>query len=209
MDASSTFRMLAATLWLATLTATFSQCTSAIEVDCASTEIEIEGFATGYASCGTFRHRLVKESCPVFEHAAPTECADVPESDDPACNSDGDCDEKTFGRCLPNGTFGCGCSYGCSTDEDCEEDAICLCGQPFGKCVRATCKADSDCAHEGALCAEAPTTVCDIGSVTGFACFQPSDECIEDDECEEKGAHCVLGHDAIRTCQPGDACVIP
>jgi len=52
-------------------------------------------------------------------------------------------------------------------------------------------------------------TVCDLGSVTGFACFQPSDECIEDADCEEKGAHCVLGHDAIRTCQPSDACVIP
>ena len=185
-----------------------SQCTSAIEVDCSSEALEIEGFATGYESCGEFRHRGTAESCPVFEHTAPSECADVSDDDEPICNSDGDCDAETFGQCLPNGQFGCRCVYGCSTDADCEEGAICVCGQPFGKCVRSTCGTDADCTHEGALCAESPTTVCNAVPVLEFACFVPQDDCHQDSECEP-GAKCILGHDGVRTCQKPEACEVP
>lgn len=194
---------------LALVTAFASQCTSVIEVECSGEAIEIEGSATGYESCGEFRHRVVAESCPVFEHAAPAVCADVPDDDDPICNSDLDCDEDTFGQCLPNGQLGCGCVYGCSTDDDCDEGAICLCGQPFGRCVRSTCRTDADCRHEGALCADAPTTVCDEVPIIEFACFLPQDECHIDSECEEPGEKCVLGHDGVRTCQLPEACVVP
>lgn len=196
-------------LALAGLALFASHCTSAIEVECSGEAIEIDGFATGYESCGEFRHRAAIESCPVFEHAAPAECADVSDDDEPLCNSDVDCDEDTFGQCLPNGDLGCGCVYGCAEDKDCDEGAICVCGQPFGKCVRATCKSDADCEHEGSLCADGPTTVCGEAVIIEFACFVPEDECRLDGDCEEPGAKCVLGHDAVRTCQLPEACSIP
>lgn len=194
---------------LVPLAALFVDCTSAIEVDCTSEPIEIAGFDTGYQSCGELQHRAAIESCPVFEHEAPPECADVSDDEDPACNSDLDCDEDTFGRCLPNGAFGCGCVYGCKADEDCDEGAICLCGEPFGRCVPATCRSDADCEHEGSICAASPTTVCSDRSIIGFACFVPEDECHVDADCEEPGALCVLGHDAVRTCQQPEACGVP
>lgn len=195
--------------FLALLVALGSQCSRTIDVECSREPIEIDGFATGYESCGEFRHRATVESCPVFEHQAPAVCADVPDDEDPACNSDADCEDDTFGRCLPNGALGCGCVYGCKVDEDCDEGAICVCGEPFGHCAPATCATDADCTHEGSLCAEGPTTVCGDEPVLGFGCFLPEDECHLDSECEEPGAKCILGHDGVRTCQLPEACVVP
>ena len=62
------------------------------------------------------------------------------------CVADKECVAKANGYCTnPGDGMGCRCQYGCKTDADCGKDEVCLCGEPAGTCVAATCS-DSSCA---------------------------------------------------------------
>ena len=93
---------------------------------------------------------------------------------------------------------GCGCSYGCTTDAEYEEGRICLCGDPVGRCVQASCTTDADCG--GLLCTSYTK---DPGcNFTAFACQNELDECMTDKDCKE-GTLCTLSAEGLyRICSP-------
>ncbi|MGE0321694.1 MAG: hypothetical protein AB7K71_32470 [Polyangiaceae bacterium] len=111
------------------------------------------------------------------------------------CKSDHDCRAKPHGRCEeshPDG--GNVCLYGCVKDAECAADEICVCSDPVGYCVQASCRSDSDCPHSS--CAE-------YGSACrgeGFACLKQEDEC--SGSADSKGCACVYDDERqVRVCE--------
>jgi len=119
------------------------------------------------------------------------------------CMYDSDCTEQANGYCAVNNfvggdATGAYCYYGCTSDAECGEGLICVCGDPIGHCAQANCKSDSDCGS-GLHCASYDTSSgCDI---EGFACQSPKDECLTNADCggvicrldETKGARVCGG----------------
>ncbi len=91
------------------------------------------------------------------------------------------------------------CQHGCITDAECGGTTLCLCGEPVGHCVAAACRADSTCP------ADYPCTGSSLGAGIGFACQNPDDQCLVDDDCRKTGAgnRCVLGTPRTCTIVPG------
>jgi hypothetical protein len=118
------------------------------------------------------------------------------------CLEDTDCVDAPHGHCQA-GSYGVDtvCSYGCTTDADCDDGRVCLCGAAIGTCVEATCQNDRDC--EGALdCAQydkAPA----CGPFMAFACETFEDECTTHADCP--GAYCVYDGQR-RACGEAMAC---
>jgi len=108
-------------------------------------------------------------------HAVP------PELGEDGCRFDRDCTQFPNGYCvetLPAGNTHC--AYGCVGDSECP-DGICLCDEPVGRCVHASCRVDRNCAP--GLCAiYSPSPGC--WSADGFACQSPLDECRTDSDCD-------------------------
>jgi hypothetical protein len=160
---------------------------------------------TGFAFCtGGPVHRPKSQACP-SKLPRSFECKIAPD-DHSSCVTDADCSDSPDGFCQhnPPGSFppGCGCAYGCTTDAQCGEGAICLCGDPVGRCAQASCTTDADCG--GLLCASYTSNPgCDI---TAFACQNELDECMTDKDCME-GTQCTvlqsaLEGAALRICSP-------
>jgi len=101
----------------------------------------VQGKATGYARLPDgLVVRTSRQACPT---GAPREeeCRGTRKR----CTKDSECKAKPNGYCANSGDgLGCGCQYGCVTDQDCRENEVCLCGDPVGSCVAVTCK-DEDC----------------------------------------------------------------
>jgi hypothetical protein len=170
----------------------------------------VGGQDTGYVQCSNgVLHRPAKASCPSLVPRATYSCgaASSPglpgEAPLPAgnCVSDADCTAHSNGAC--EASFGldggsCYCTYGCSTDEDCGQGNICLCGDPVGHCVPATCATDASCAG-GAQCTAYDTSPGCGG--TAFACQTPMDSCGSAADCEGGAGFCML-EGAARACAP-------
>ena len=121
-----------------------------------------------------------------------------------ACSTDADCTDKPHGQCgIVGQIVECSCQYGCVTDADCDSGEVCSCGNPVGRCTKATCKTDADCSG-GALCVQTRMTKCSWSS--GFACQRPNDACLTDQDCAP-GEQCALT-DAGRKCLQND-CPVP
>jgi hypothetical protein len=83
---------------------------------------------------------------------------------------------------------GCYCQYGCTTDAECGQGAICLCGDPVGQCAAALCTRDDDCASDMLCSSYVATPGC---GGTAFACQTPFDTCASDADCT-MSAQCTL-----------------
>jgi len=154
---------------------------------------------TGFDDCegGGIRRRKAMR-CPLGPTAAQSPCT-APTG----CTSDADCTQSPHGICAnAHNLLGyCGCFYGCMQDSDCDPGRICLCGDPAGVCIPATCVDDSVC-PAGAACASSSSTC--YGGTSAFVCQDPADECLNDADCGT-GKRCVLQASSRRTCV--DACL--
>ncbi|AUX34023.1 MULTISPECIES: ferritin-like domain-containing protein [Sorangium] len=144
--------------------------------------ILVAGQNTGYVRCaGGWMHRAEVITC-ASPLPRPEACKD-PGAGASSCSSDADCTEQPHGFCSPGlggeAPPGCFCHYGCTTDAECNEGQICLCGDPVGQCVQALCTSDQDCGR--LLCS---SYVLNPGcGGTGFACQTATDECAGDGDC--------------------------
>jgi hypothetical protein len=158
--------------------------------------VQIADKDTGFVFCtGGPVHRPKSQACPTKIPRA-SACT-APEDAQNACSSDADCNATPNGFCqIPffdsHAGFipGCACVYGCSTDAECGEGRICLCGDPVGRCVQADCTSDADC--HGLFCVESAFDN-DCNS-TGMACQSELDECLIDADCTS-GSQCSFKDD--------------
>lgn len=158
--------------------------------------------STGFVLCedGSI-HREAANECPT----------EVPRSEgmpdyDPArdqCEFDRDCPANSYcGRQEIEGglTLGYTCISGCVQDSDCAADQLCLCADPIGKCVPATCKTDAECGAGLECASHDPTHGC--GHVA-FACQTPDDTCRV--ACAQN--MCALNEQGVRECLPGGCAI--
>jgi hypothetical protein len=153
----------------------------------------VGGVDTGFDTCqgGLMRRRKIVE-CPNLAPRSAPACS----PNDGTCTADAECTDQPYGFCGDTSMLGCVCNYGCRTDADCGHGEICLCGDPVGTCVRATCTSDASCA-KGFLCSS--YEVDPICGGVGFSCQTPQDTCGSDPDCQtnecgsdDGGAHvCV------------------
>jgi hypothetical protein len=167
-----------------------------------SMPLVVQGKDTGYETCmdGAV-HRREALDCPSEVPRPAPQCMPSPGS---GCTQDTDCVDHPNGFCSAEPAQAvCFCNYGCTKDTECSPGEICLCGDPVGQCVQASCAGDTSC-PSGALCADyviAPG--CDM---LAFACQTAADECLSSKDCSA-GAECTLtnGHRVCHgmTCSPG------
>lgn len=156
-----------------------TETTPEIEFTCEEPAPYLAGADTGYVRCksGAIHREQVAQCASVLPR--PETCPG-----DPAvsmCQSDADCTDAPNGSCNMDefGSGGCYCSYGCTSDAECNAGAICLCGDTIGRCVSSSCTSDADCGD--GLCS---TYVSEPGcGGLAFACQSPQDECAADSDC--------------------------
>lgn len=115
------------------------------------------------------------------------------------CESDSDCTAQPYGACLYSQSFfaGCECAYGCTTDADCGEGMICICGgsapgYPSGTvCAPASCVTDTSCESEQCVLG---VEVLSCGESYRAGCRTPADACASGNDCQDD-----------ESCLPGDA----
>ncbi len=143
-----------------------------------STPLLVGGQTTGYETCENGAlHRTAIQSC---ENLLPrtTTCEAGTQVH---CTTDSDCTDSPYGHCnLQPFDSGCACRYGCTEDSECEAGSICLCGDPVGQCVAASCKSDADCG-DGFGCV-AYVTMPGCGG-TAFTCQTAQDTCASSANC--------------------------
>lgn len=135
----------------------------------------------GYVRCddGTL-HRPRIEECP---SSVPRPIAKLiaPPGGEGTCTSDADCADMPHGYCTTGvqvpGMF---CAYGCVKDSECGAGNICVCGDPVGRCVGATCTSDDDCGSSFRCQSYDSSNGCGIER---FACQTPDDTCANDADC--------------------------
>jgi hypothetical protein len=147
----------------------------------------INGTETGYVECtGGWIHRPERRECASI---LPRPGQVVPPRDGGVggCSNDLDCSSVLHGWCAPvTGVsppfMNTSCNSGCVRDEECAPGQICLCGDPVGRCIPASCATDADCGD--AKCASSYSgTSCGSSGPTGFACQQPADACTAAGDC--------------------------
>lgn len=174
---------------------------------CAENTVVLNGDVdTGLLSCESgLVHRPAVVAC----EPQPHEVVVAAEDPEPVCTADTDCTEQPYGYCDNVGVGGLaaqmGCLYGCLTDQDCGEGAVCVCGVPYGECRSAECTSDSDCAGD-TLCAEVDRTEPVCGRLTAFTCQTPEDECATSSDCwvnrnDAQIYYCSI-ESGTRACEP-------
>jgi len=169
-----------------------------------------DGSDTGFVRCdGGFVHRPERRTC--ASKLPRSETVDPGAATVVNCTTDADCASLPYGHCEMTTAFFPGkrvqCLSGCVEDADCAANQICLCGDPVGTCVQATCKSDAEC--NGLLCTADPRIEsCTTGTLAGhFACQTPNDTCRADGDCMLPDT-CSLGREG-RSCQFPGACGRP
>lgn len=127
----------------------------------------LRGKPTGYSQLPDgLVFRTSKQECP-SARPRQEECR----STRPRCMTDAECEAKPNGHCTDLGdTLGCGCQYGCLSDEECGQNEVCLCGDPVGTCVATTCT-DNTCSPKSRC-----STYHDGCSYKPFACLEKAGE---------------------------------
>lgn len=182
----------------------FLGCDGATTVVCESPE---EG-ASGFVTCAN--GLVTRPAAVTCESDLPRDqvCQGDPEFDQ--CQTDADCTEFPNGACgvASGDPFGdpfpgCSCSYGCVTDDDCGDGAICACASPVGQCINAECRTDAEC-DDGQLCAGWDSL--DECGGGGFACTTGDDECLSHSDCSD-GQSCEY-QAGKRSCVQIEPCAI-
>lgn len=159
------------------------------------------GESTGYVTCdGSTIHRAAKLACAnPLPRAAACDSGYPPDAGYSTCTYDSDCTAGPHGYCElgPFGYPGCQCNYGCVQDADCAAGQICLCGNPVGQCVSATCTVDQDCGQGLCLSYQAMPGCPSLG----FSCQAQGDTCASDSDCACMAGQCALVG-ANHQCQP-------
>jgi hypothetical protein len=100
---------------------------------------------------------------------------------DGSCTSDLDCADEPHGYCSSSiDSEAKRCLYGCVRDSECGANQICLCGDPVGRCVEASCTVDANCGA-GFRCQSYDAS--QGGGLTAFACQTEHDLCGGDADC--------------------------
>lgn len=157
------------------------------------------GEPTGVEECvAGGDHRVSIEECAI-QH--PREVTCERDAEEELCERDADCTEKPYGECnLHGGGLGCACDYGCRTDTDCADGAVCICGESMGTCVPATCRADADC-EEGYQCRSFQDPTSPICTEQRFECQTPADLCNQNADCPPLSAEtCVADERGVHRC---------
>lgn len=130
--------------------------------------------------CSTAR-RVTAETCP-----APAIEACVPGLGDASfCSSHEDCGN---GACVRH-SDGCHCrARTCTSDEDCGAGFACACAGtvdllPYNQCVRADCRASSDCDSGECILALSEDSACCDEGLHRFICATERDSCTESSQC--------------------------
>jgi hypothetical protein len=160
-----------------------------------SQPIDANGSPGGFEICDEgFRHRPEVVTCSSILPRVTNSCAmDMTGG----CTDDNECTDMANGYCGAGDFDGsCNCRYGCTTDVDCGDGMVCLCGDPVGACVQASCTSDADCS-DGRLCIDYITEPGCGG--TAFTCQTGDDECADDSDCKQ-GEQCTLAANRL-VCQ--------
>lgn len=134
-----------------------------------------------------------------------------------ACETDADCKDHAYGRCIhfDRGvqvtSDGCSCAYGCKVDGDCgwlgAQNACACAGESLGfagaRCIPASCRAAGDCSS-GACGVARYDRGC--GTTTRLVCRTDADTCRQTSDCEG-GAVCAPGAGGGVTCDGNTNCV--
>jgi hypothetical protein len=160
------------------------------------------GADSGLERCDRgYLRRVDVANCPsIVPRAVPISNYDEAVDD---CEFDRDCPTAAYGpyaHCdVRTGGFARACVAGCKLDGDCAEGEACLCGDPVGRCVPASCATGADCATSLDCASYAVTPGC---FSTGFSCQKPGDSCGGDADCagiSPNPAFCVFSDDS-RAC---------
>jgi hypothetical protein len=173
------------------------------------------GEPTGFVACNEgFIHRPERRDCasrvPRDERVAEAVGGKF------VCATDGDCASvSAYGYCEAYSVIyppesGTRCVTGCVRDADCAQGSVCLCGDPVGRCVAASCGTDADC-DDGVLCTSSfgivnPCTASPTPSP--FACQSPTDRCRSALDCGTFPASC-LPKEGGRACVTAGVCGRP
>jgi hypothetical protein len=176
---------------------------SGIDLSCQNPRpmMNADGTPTGFVRCdGEYIHRTERRDCTSIV-PRPDVIAD-PGDAGITCTTDADC-AGPYGYCSLHppqamwtirGTY---CQNGCVRDEDCEAGSVCICGDPVGTCVAATCTTDADCGD--LLCTSVPGRgPCGDTFNGSFACQTRRDTCRGMADCGESLQYC--GGESERTC---------
>jgi hypothetical protein len=101
------------------------------------------------------------------------------------CTLANDCMDLPYGSCQFGFEGGCGCVFGCATDDDCNDGQVCVCAGvvgPYAQCVPADCAISSDCGA-GDCGLSTQHNVC--GDSYALACAGPNESCHDDGECPD------------------------
>jgi hypothetical protein len=165
---------------------------------------------TGLVACEEgYWHRPTAHACTV---SIPREEPLTTTNEADHCEFDSDC-PGPYGYCEFSGPapgpFYNTCFSGCTSDDDCDQNQVCVCDTIVGTCANATCRTDLDC-EDGSLCvATRRSTGSGCGFVFELACTGPGDECILDSDCGDSGIiGCISGENG-RACESLGACGRP
>jgi hypothetical protein len=155
----------------------------------------------GYEQCGNGPiHRTSIDECP-SKLPRPTTQIALPTGSQ--CMADTDCADMPHGYCTTGGQLpGTFCAYGCVKDSECGAGNICVCGDPVGHCVGASCTSDADCGDAFRCQSYDSSHGCGIAR---FACQTAKDTCQSDQDCAA-GSYCD-GSTGSFTCTPGGCAI--
>lgn len=123
--------------------------------------------------------------------------------EDGECETDDDCTARPYGRCGRDFPWdaGCGCTYGCESDADCEPGRICACpgvAGPQSRCIAAVCNDDADCSSN--LCGLSDTVSACGKHSSAMACHRPDASCSIDADCAPDAELCAPNPSGV-SCQ--------
>ena len=146
------------------------------------TPVLVDGKETGLVTCASGALvRVEAKTCPNLIQPTQT-CPNMAGGN---CDTNADCKGSPYAYCSDSvGTFSCQCTTGCVQDSDCASDELCQCGDPIGRCVKATCHTGADCAEGSCAQVAVGTPGC---TTTAFSCQTKTDQCQTDKDCPSNG----------------------
>jgi hypothetical protein len=169
----------------------------------------IDGAPTGFVRCESgATHRPEQRTC-ASNVPRSGDVAPPPDASTGGCTSDHDCADLPYGHCRLQYGMGVtlyGCAQGCVSDAECGATQLCLCGDPVGTCVPASCRTDAECG--GRLCLSSGNPGPCGGMWHDFSCEQEGDQCTSVRDCPAQQSCTRIGQ-GPRECRLPGACGRP